>query len=168
MTRRTIAIDFAVESELWQTVPDVEAVITAAVSAAVAGAKLKHAPGAELSVVLTDDTGIAKINAAWRAIDKPTNVLSFPLVQPTATARAPMLGDIILAYETLDREALEAGRPFQQHLTHLAVHGLLHLFGYDHVTPDEAEAMEAMEIAILARLGIDNPYAGAPLLRAAG
>jgi probable rRNA maturation factor len=168
MTRRTIAIDFAVESDLWDSVADVEAVIASAVSAAVAGAKLKHAPGAELSVVLTDDAGIRTINAAWRSIDKPTNVLSFPLVQPDATAKAPLLGDIVLAYETLDREAVEAGRPLQQHLSHLSVHGLLHLFGYDHQTQAEAETMEAMEIAILARLGIDNPYAGAPLLRAAG
>ena len=168
MTRRAIAIDFAVESPLWDAVADVEAVMTSAVSTAVAGAKLKHAPGAELSVVLTDDAGIAKINAAWRSIDKPTNVLSFPLVPPEATATAPMLGDIILAYETLDREAGEAGRPLKQHLIHLTVHGLLHLFGYDHVNEAEAETMEATEIAILARLGIDNPYAGAPLVRAAG
>jgi len=111
MKRRVIAIDFAQESELWQALPQAEAIVTAAVSAAVAGAGLEHAPGAELSVVLTDDAGIAKINAAWRGLDKPTNVLSFPLAAPQAIAGAPMLGDIIFAYETLDREAVEAGRP---------------------------------------------------------
>jgi len=168
MKRRVVAIDFAQESELWQALPEAEAIVTAAVSAAVAGAGLKHAPGAELSVVLTHDAGIAGINAAWRGLDKPTNVLSFPQAAPEAVATAPLLGDIIFAYETLDREAREAGRPLAHHLSHLAVHGLLHLFGYDHQTEAEAEAMEAMEVAILERLGIDNPYAGAPLLRAAG
>jgi len=168
MTSRAIAIDFSVESALWDSIANVEEIVTTAVTTAVAAAGLRHAPNAELSVVLTDDAGIRSINAAWRQMDKPTNVLSFPQAPPGRVAKAPMLGDIILAYETLDREAIEAGRPLPQHLTHLTVHGLLHLFGYDHETDAEAEAMEAMEIAILARLGIESPYAEAPLQRAAG
>lgn len=160
-----IAIDIAAESPLWQAVPDVEAIVTAAVSGAVAVARLEHAPGAELSVVLTDDAGIRTINAQWRAQDKPTNVLSFPQASAGDTATAPMLGDIVLAYETLDREAREAGRPLADHLTHLTVHGFLHLFGYDHVVDAEAEVMEAAEVAILARLGIASPYETAPLPR---
>ena len=156
-----------VTADCWSDEPDAEAVILRAIAAA-ATLACADMDEAELAVMLTDDAGIAKINAAWRGLDKPTNVLSFPLATPEAIARAPMLGDIVFAYETLDREAIEAGRPLAHHLSHLAVHGFLHLFGYDHQNDAEAEAMEAMEVAILGRLGIDNPYAGAPLLRAAG
>jgi probable rRNA maturation factor len=168
MIRREIAIDFAVESGLWQAVDGVEEIVTAAVRASVRVGKLKHAPCAELSIVLTDDAGIRKVNAAWRSKDVPTNVLSFPLVQPAAVAAAPMLGDIVLAFETLDREAVLSGRSLADHLTHLTVHGLLHLFGYDHESEAEAAVMEALEIAILAKLRIESPYADAPLLRVAG
>ncbi|MDQ0392568.1 rRNA maturation RNase YbeY [Labrys monachus] len=167
MSRHEIAIDIAEESDLWQRFDDMEERVRRAVTASVAVAALRHAPGAELSVVLTDDEAIRAINAQWRSLDKPTNVLSFPQAEGKAIARTPMLGDIILAYETIEREAEEAERPFADHLTHLVVHGLLHIFGYDHLTDAEAEAMEALEIRILATLGIENPYAGAPLLREA-
>jgi probable rRNA maturation factor len=118
---------------------------------------------AELAVMLTDDSGIRTLNSNWRGIDKPTNVLSFPALQPTA-ARQPedaprMLGDIAIAYETTRKEADGEGKPFDHHLSHLAVHGFLHLIGYDHETEDEAEAMEALEREILAQLGIPDPYA---------
>jgi probable rRNA maturation factor len=162
-----IAVEIAQESDLWQDLDAVEVRISGAVAAGVAVAKLKHAPGAELSVVLTDDASIRTINAQWRQMDKPTNVLSFPQAEGKAIARAPMLGDIILAHETIAREAEEAGKSFEDHLSHLTVHGLLHLFGYDHLTDAEAEAMEALEVRILATLDIDNPYADAPLLREA-
>ena len=162
-----IALEIAEESDLWQGLDAIEARIEAAVAASIAVARLKHAPGAELSVVLTDDASIRQINAQWRSIDKPTNVLSFPQAEGKAIARAPMLGDIIFAHETIAREADEAGKSFADHLSHLTVHGLLHLFGYDHLTEAEAEAMEALEIRILATLGIENPYADAPLLREA-
>ncbi|WP_413991912.1 rRNA maturation RNase YbeY [Labrys okinawensis] len=162
-----IAIEIAQESDLWQDLDAIEIRISEAVAAGVAVAKLRHASGAELSVVLTDDASIRTINAQWRQMDKPTNVLSFPQAEGTAIARAPMLGDIILAHETIAREAEEAGKSFEDHLSHLTVHGLLHLFGYDHLTDAEAEAMEALEVRILASLGIDNPYADAPLLREA-
>ncbi len=103
------------------------------------------------------------MNSNWRGIDKPTNVLSFPALQPTAPSRtgdAPrMLGDIAIAYETMCKEADDEGKPFDHHLSHLAVHGFLHLVGYDHETEDDAEAMEALEQDILAQLGIPDPYA---------
>ncbi|TCN36222.1 rRNA maturation RNase YbeY [Sinorhizobium americanum] len=113
----------------------------------------------ELSLVFTDDQSMREINAEWRNQDKPTNVLSFPAF-PVTPGRmpGPMLGDIIVAYETLKREAGELEKPFEEHLTHLLVHGFLHLFGYDHIEDDEAERMEGLETRILARLGLSDPY----------
>ena len=125
---------------------------------------------AELSVLLTGDAEIRALNAQWRGKDEPTNVLSFPAVTPerrrgarpgVAQPRIPtMLGDIVIAYETTAREAAVQGKPLRNHLTHLAVHGFLHLLGYDHESEAEAEAMESRERYILAALGIPDPYAG--------
>ncbi|HEV7317122.1 MAG TPA: rRNA maturation RNase YbeY [Ensifer sp.] len=113
----------------------------------------------ELSLVFTDDASIRAINAEWRSQDKPTNVLSFPAFPVTPGAMpGPMLGDIIVARETLEREAVELEKTFDAHLTHLLVHGFLHLFGYDHMEDDEAERMEGLETRILARLGLSDPY----------
>lgn len=113
----------------------------------------------ELSLVFTDDASIRAINAEWRNQDKPTNVLSFPAYPVTpGEMPGPMLGDIVVAHETLKREAAELGKPFEEHLTHLLVHGFLHLFGYDHIQDDEAEKMEGLETRILARLGLSDPY----------
>jgi len=113
----------------------------------------------EVSLVFTDDASIRAINAEWRSQDKPTNVLSFPAYPITPGKRpGPMLGDIILAHETLTREADELGKPFDEHLSHLLVHGFLHLFGYDHIETDDAERMESLETRILASLGLSDPY----------
>ncbi|MBB4143452.1 rRNA maturation RNase YbeY [Rhizobium rhizoryzae] len=115
----------------------------------------------ELSLVFTDDETIREINAEWRGKDKPTNVLSFPAFPITPGKKpGPMLGDIVIARETVEREALDLEKPFEDHLTHLMVHGFLHLFGYDHLNDDEAEQMEALETRILAELGLSDPYAG--------
>nr|WP_316651939.1 rRNA maturation RNase YbeY [uncultured Gellertiella sp.] len=115
----------------------------------------------EVSLVFTDDASIREINREWRGFDKPTNVLSFPAfpLEPGGMP-GPMLGDIVIARETVAREAGELGKPFEEHLTHLMVHGFLHLFGYDHLETDEAEEMEGLETRILAELGISDPYAG--------
>jgi probable rRNA maturation factor len=117
---------------------------------------------AELAVMLTDDAGIRTLNNNWRGIDKPTNVLSFPALPPTGPVGpddAPrMLGDIAIAYETVRKEADEEQKPFDHHLSHLAVHGYLHLIGYDHENDADAEAMESLETEILAQLGIPDPY----------
>ena len=114
----------------------------------------------ELAIVLTDDAAIRTLNRDWRGKDAPTNVLSFPAAAPSAprAGDARLLGDIVIAYETTAREAVAEGKPFAHHLAHLAVHGFLHLLGYDHETDAEAEAMEALEIAVLRRLGVPNPY----------
>jgi probable rRNA maturation factor len=156
-----------VVADCWQTEPDAEAVIQRAIAAA---AEIVHAGPtdadfgeAELAVMLTDDAGIRTLNLNWRGIDKPTNVLSFPALQPTGPAGpedAPrMLGDIAIAYQTTRSEADDEQKPFDHHLSHLAVHGFLHLIGYDHEKDDDAEAMESLETQILAQLGIPDPYA---------
>lgn len=115
----------------------------------------------ELSLVFTDDASIREINAEWRSQDKATNVLSFPAfpLQPGGKP-GPMLGDIIIARETVEREATDLDKSFDDHLTHLMVHGFLHLFGYDHMNNGEAERMEGLETRILAELGLSDPYAG--------
>lgn len=121
---------------------------------------------AEVSIVLSDDAHIQTLNAQYRHKDKPTNVLSFPQFEEWAAfdsvirqgAEQVPLGDIVLAFETLAREAKENQRSLKEHLTHLLIHGFLHLCGYDHEACDEAEAMEALEIALLAHFDIQNPY----------
>ena len=112
----------------------------------------------ELSVLLTDDAHQRRLNNEWRQIDSPTNVLSFPQIAPFAPLSG-LIGDISLSYETLQREADEQAKSFDDHFTHLLVHGLLHIIGYDHLTEDEAADMEGLETRILAGLGIADPYA---------
>jgi probable rRNA maturation factor len=151
-----------VVADCWRNEPDAEAVIQRAIAAA-AEAVDADVTDAELAVMLTDDSGIRTLNNNWRGIDKPTNVLSFPALQPTTPRGdddAPrMLGDIAIAYETMRREASDEQKPFDHHLSHLAVHGFLHLVGYNHEEDDAADAMEALEQEILAQLGIPDPYA---------
>lgn len=112
----------------------------------------------DVSLRLTDDAEIQVLNARWRGLDKPTNVLSFPAAPAERQAEAPILGDIAIAYETTAREADEAGVPLADHYRHLVAHGFLHLIGYDHQTDQEAERMEALEKRVLARLGVADPY----------
>jgi probable rRNA maturation factor len=111
--------------------------------------------GGELSVLFTDDAPVQRLNAQFRGKDRPTNVLSFP------QANGPLLGDIVLAWETVRDEAALAEKPLEAHMAHLIVHGFLHLLGYDHETDGEAEEMEALERAALRRMGIADPYAAA-------
>ena len=118
-----------------------------------------------VSVVFTNDEEVHTLNREWRDRDKPTNVLSFPMLERDGLLDlAPdgppeMLGDIALAFETCAREAEEKGLPLEHHASHLIIHGLLHLAGHDHVHSDEeAEAMEALERQALAKLGIADPY----------
>ena len=120
----------------------------------------------EISVRLTDDAEVQALNHQYRQKDKPTNVLSFPMVQPdlieTVSQNSDdgelLLGDIVLAHGVCVAEAAERGIAVETHATHLMVHGVLHLLGYDHMDDDEAEAMEAIERDALASLGIDDPY----------
>jgi probable rRNA maturation factor len=133
---------------------DFDAVERAA-RAALAGLDL--AGPLELSLALADDATVRNLNRDYRGKDKPTNVLSFPQdsEQPDGTL---ILGDVVLARETCLAEAAAAGRSPADHLSHLVVHGVLHLAGHDHEDEREAEEMEAMEVTILAEIGIANPY----------
>ncbi len=112
---------------------------------------------AELSIVLTDDAAQRELNKQWRGIDKSTNVLSFPQIEPFGPV-VGILGDITLARETLEREAAELDKPFADHFTHLVVHGFLHILGYDHEEEGDALDMEGLETRILASLGVPDPY----------
>ena len=126
--------------------------------AALAHSKARITGAAELSILLTDDAEQQELNRTWRGKDSPTNVLSFPQIEPFGPV-VGLLGDITLAYETLEREANELGKSFAEHFTHLVVHGFLHILGHDHLVEEEALRMEGLETQILASLGIEDPYA---------
>lgn len=143
-------IEMQVRSPLWDAEPTAADTVCAAIQAAAA---LVPAQG-EVSVLLTDDAAVRRLNREWRKVDKPTNVLSFPAAKPGGA----LIGDIAIAYETLRREAAGEGKAFLHHLSHLAVHGFLHLLGYDHQTDSQADAMEGIERAALARLDVADPY----------
>jgi len=151
-----IDIAIIVNDDAWPENLDARA--EEAVLAALRLAKPKIKGAAELSILLTNDEEQHALNKEWRGKDSSTNVLSFPQIEPFGPV-VGILGDITLARETLEREAVEQGVTFEAHFTHLVVHGFLHILGYDHLTDDEAETMESLETAILATLGIDDPYA---------
>jgi probable rRNA maturation factor len=149
-----LSIDIIRESSLWEAETGVDALLQRAIETA---AEMVSTSAGELAIVLSDDSAVRRLNGEWRGIDKPTNVLSFP--SPEAHAGGPrLLGDIVIAYETTAREARDEDKPFAHHLAHLAVHGFLHLLGYDHENDADAEKMEACERTILARLDVPDPY----------
>jgi probable rRNA maturation factor len=157
-------VTLLVSDEAWRAMGDIEAAVTRAAGAAVA--RLPLAAGREAAVVLACDADVRVLNAKFRNQDKPTNVLSFPSDLPLgfSPGEAP-LGDIIIARETVLREAAEEGKRPLDHLAHLTVHGFLHLAGFDHESAQEASAMEALECDILASIGIADPYQTAPVER---
>ncbi|MEK9971078.1 MAG: rRNA maturation RNase YbeY [Ferrovibrio sp.] len=164
----SIDIDIRIASSTWRTaLPNPAAAVRRAVNAALK-AELPARAKTGLSVLLTDDAEMRKLNAGWRAKDKPTNVLSFPAESAVDPARPPAyLGDIALGLNTCRREAREQKKAFADHVVHLTVHGVLHLLGYDHMDDEQAEAMEPLETAILAGMGIADPYRPARAAKAA-
>ncbi|MFS8036289.1 rRNA maturation RNase YbeY [Xanthobacter sp. AM11] len=159
-TPEPVAVDVLIEADGWAELPGAEAIAITAVRAALDALGADVPAPCEVSVTLTDDARIRVLNREWRSLDKPTNVLSFPLPDLPDDSDAPQpLGDIIVALETVRAEAAAEAKAAAHHLSHLVVHGTLHLMGYDHMNDDEAEEMEALERRILAGLGIDDPYA---------
>ncbi len=167
--RADFDIDVEIAAEEWRAaLADAPALVQRAARAALAAAGYGPLAGRiELGVRLSGDAELQALNARHRGIDRPTNVLSFAaadcrpgrLPVPAAADAPVALGDIVVAFETMAREARLAGRPLADHLAHLVVHGTLHLVGYDHETEAEAAAMERLETAVLAGLGVPDPYA---------
>jgi probable rRNA maturation factor len=164
--RAAAVIDISAPCVDWRAaLPDATALSHRAANAALAAAA-PDLTGGELAIVLADDAMLRRLNKEWRGKDSPTNVLSFPAqdfsaalpVAPASGAPLP-LGDIVLAFGTVRREAEEQGKGLGDHLSHLVVHGVLHLLGFDHEAEAEAERMEALERVVLAGLGIADPYA---------
>ncbi|GAB4519452.1 MAG: rRNA maturation RNase YbeY [Roseibium sp.] len=162
------SIDLSVEAGDWGDEGQLRALAERAVAAAFAVGDLDVLDNSEVSLLFTDDAAIRKLNARWRDKDKATNVLSFPGSDPDGDLYGPLLGDIVIARETVLREADDMGIEVSDHISHLIVHGLLHLFDYDHQENDEAEVMESLEKAILASIDIADPYADRPLVADGG
>jgi probable rRNA maturation factor len=155
--RGACKLDVLVEAAQWNAHRGLKPLLRRAV--AVAAAELSTS-AAELAIVLTDDSAVRLLNRKWRGIDAPTNVLSFPVEAPAGMSA--LLGDIVLGYETVARQAHRDGKPFAHHVAHLAVHGFLHLCGYDHDKVSDAETMERLERDILRCLAIPDPYRAKP------
>lgn len=147
-----VSADIVIESGLWAAEPGAQATVDAAISAA----SVHSTRGGEVSILLADDSAVREINRQWRGLDKPTNVLSFPAADTPATKGH--LGDIVIAYETLQRECEIEEKAFLHHLAHLTVHGFLHLIGYDHETDAQADEMEALESRIMTAMNLPDPW----------
>ncbi|AGK59975.1 hypothetical protein HYPDE_41538 [Hyphomicrobium denitrificans 1NES1] len=152
-----LEVDVVEDDGDWSALADAKTLIEQAVAAIAREMGGGKGAGA-IAVALSSDAGVEVLNGQFRGKPTPTNVLSFP-----AGEGAPdgFVGDVILAAETVRREADEQGVPLAHHVQHLVVHGILHLFGYDHISAADAELMEAIEISILSKLGVANPYTGA-------
>ena len=158
-------IGICVEDDAWMTaLPDYERVCLRAARAAAAMRSAPDEP-AEMALMLTDDAAVRALNRTYRQKDKPTNVLSFPGDAAAPPGHPLMLGDIVLAYGTVAGEAAAQGKPLADHVTHLVVHGVLHLLGFDHENDEDAEEMEGLETRILAGLGIPDPYEETAVMR---
>jgi probable rRNA maturation factor len=159
-----LMIDVVPDAGDWSTLEPVQQLVGSAAAALADAPQFAGHGLSEACVALSDDANVRSLNASYRGKDQPTNVLSFPAGSGPRDGVIP-LGDIVLAVETIAREAQEQGISPAQHLQHLVVHGLLHLLGYDHETNEEAEQMESIEIAVLSSLGIPNPYTEPPEAR---
>lgn len=154
-----LTVDIVAQSNLWDAAVGIDATIRAAIAAAAKALAADLPQAAEVAISLVDDARIRTMNRTWRGRDAPTNVLSFPAAPPPAGPTGPIaLGDIAIAYETTAREAADEGKPLENHVSHLVIHGFLHLLGHDHAHEEEAEEMEALERAVLATLGIPDPF----------
>jgi len=154
-----VKVEFLETSRLWRGALASRSLARQAIGAALIESGVKLRRGAEVTVHLVDDAEIRSVNAEWREKDAPTNVLSFPAVAASGLAEARLLGDVLIAFETVAREAADEDKTLPDHYRHLVVHGFLHLLGFDHIEAEAAEAMEGVERRALARLGVADPYA---------
>ncbi len=167
-----IRIESQVNHAAWRrALPDLTRRANKAVKAALnVAADVPEEADAEMALVFVDDAASRTLNRDWRGTDKPTNVLAFAAQETKGKAEraaaieggALLLGDVVLAYETIAGEAKAGGVALGDHASHLIVHGVLHLLGYDHQRPREARVMETLEVRALATLGIANPYEATP------
>lgn len=156
-----LTVDIAVEDRNWiRREPALSKLTTKILKRVLKSVNWPAAIKTEISIVYSNDNNVQELNRDWRGKDKPTNVLSFPQFENFTpdTGQIAHLGDIVMAYQTISREAKEQKKAFQAHLTHLLIHGLLHLLGYDHETDKDAKKMEKLEVQILAGLGYTDPY----------
>jgi probable rRNA maturation factor len=156
--------DIIIRDDRWEAaIPHVSELCDVAAIAAFAASAIQP-PHAEASLVLADDDFVASLNEQYRDREGPTNVLSFASYDDVDELRdlpdgmPAMLGDIIIAFDTTEREAQQSGIDLDDHLRHLVVHGMLHLLGYDHISDDQAAMMEPLETKVLAQLGVTDPY----------
>ncbi len=153
-----LVLHIDVEQDGWRAMGDVERIARTAIEAALA-TEPPQAKEIEIGVRFADDATVQVLNRDYRGKDKPTNILSFPIEDAPLTPEAPLLlGDLVLAFETTDREAAEKAVALAQHATHLLVHGTLHLLGHDHQDDADADRMERLEVEILGTLGVSDPY----------
>ena len=153
-----LSLDLRVADPRWEALGDVDAL-----AAHVLGrAAVRMKSSGELAILFTNDAEMRVLNSQWRGLDKPTDVLSFPSDQPEIPGQPQYLGDVALGYETALRDAETMQRPFPGHVSHLLIHGFLHLLGYDHIETKDAQVMEPLETEILAGLGWPDPYASGP------
>ncbi|WP_202620537.1 rRNA maturation RNase YbeY [Methylocystis heyeri] len=162
----SVEVDILINAPAWEALPELERLASRVVHETHAQSGARLAEDCELCITFCDDEEIRALNAQWRGQDKPTNVLSFPT--PGDLAKKPLLGDIVIAFETVAREAGEQDKTLADHTAHMIIHGFLHLIGYDHETPAEAEVMEALERRSAKALGMNDPFAGAELIESAG
>jgi len=152
----SVEIDIVVAASEWDTIEDLEGLTNRCIVASLKNCLVVLAPECEIGVTYCDDDEIKKLNRHWRGKNAPTNVLSFPT--PGLLEDKRLLGDIIIAYQTVMREAKEFGRPLTSYVGHMLIHGVLHLVGYDHETNAEAEIMEKLERQIALKTGLGDPY----------
>lgn len=156
--KRAIEIDLSMPCASWRrALPAAGDLVRAAAAAALAQSR-KRLGAAEVSIVLADDATVRALNARWRRKDAATNVLAFASDEPPVAGKPVLLGDVVLAFETVAAEAKAQRKSLADHLRHLVIHGVLHLLGYDHIAAAPAKRMEALETRILASLGVADPY----------
>lgn len=162
LSRRTakswLQVEIIDTAGMWHDLKDIFSLIHNAASALVENPKIPKQPKRQVCIALSSDSEVQTLNWTYRGKKSPTNVLSFPAVPIDFSQMPQFMGDIIFARETIEREAKKNNVPFSAHVSHLTIHGLLHLLGYNHDTEREAQIMEDLEAEVLARLGISNPY----------